>query len=162
MSATSQKVVGSGVLIILMTKGNPQKENGYTAIANELMNEFASITLTSREWQVLIFVLRKLYGWHKLADVIPLSQFQQATGLDLKTIRRTLNSLIAKKILDKTKAPTGNTYYFNKRYTSWNVARVGHAPGTRGIMRPKLGAATPHSKETIKRKIKEKGFIKSF
>jgi phage replication O-like protein O len=145
-----------------MTKGNPQKENGFTPIANELMDVFCQTNLTSREWQVLIFVLRKLYGWRKIADVIALSQFEEATGLDRRTITRTLSSLIVKKILDKTKARTGNSYYFNKRYATWKVARDGATPTTRGVERPKLGTAPSHTKETIKRKLKKGDFIKSF
>ena len=134
--------------------GNPQKENGFTPIANELMDVFCQLNLTSREWQVFLFVLRKLYGWKKTADVIPLSQFVKGTHLDRKTICRSINSLVGKKLLDRSTNPRGTAYHFNKHYLSWKATSVGHATKASGISRPKLVSATPHSKETIKRKFK--------
>ena len=48
---------------------NPRKKNGYTPIANEIMDALALIKKPSPyEWNILMFLLRKTYGWNKKED----------------------------------------------------------------------------------------------
>ena len=107
--------------------GNPQKENGYTPIANELMDELCRINLTAYEWRVLLFIFRKTYGWRKISDIIALSQFQEGTGIQIPHICRTLTSLAKKNIIQKTKmSKTETAYHFNKKYRSWIITSLGN------------------------------------
>jgi len=99
---------------------SPQKENGYTAIANKIMEALASIRIPGEARQVLDVILRKTYGWNKKEDKISLSQFKKATGLLRPNIRargKLLNmniiSVIQKDNTDIT------TYRFQKDYTKW-------------------------------------------
>ena len=48
---------------------------------------------TSAEFKVLSLIVRKTFGWRKLWDRIPLSQFQKATGLSRPTILKGLTAL---------------------------------------------------------------------
>jgi len=59
----------------------PQKENGYTPIANEIMEALCRIRIPGEERQVLDCILRKTYGWNKCEDAISLTQFMEMTGL---------------------------------------------------------------------------------
>ncbi|MBI5447822.1 MAG: replication protein [Gammaproteobacteria bacterium] len=59
----------------------PQCEDGYTKIANELLEALARIRIPGETHQVLDTVLRKTYGYGKKEDAISLSQFVLATGL---------------------------------------------------------------------------------
>jgi len=59
---------------------NPQPENGHTDIANEIIEALWKINLSSYEWRVLLYLLRKTYGWHKKTDQISLSQFSGKSG----------------------------------------------------------------------------------
>ena len=82
-----------------MTEVNPQKENGHTGIANEIIEKFCSYRISGEEWMVLWVVLRKTYGWNKKEDFIPLTQFQIMTGLKRPNVIRAIKKLVSKKIL---------------------------------------------------------------
>lgn len=45
----------------------PQTENGFTQIANELIEQFARIRIPGEAMQVFWVMLRKIYGFHKKA-----------------------------------------------------------------------------------------------
>jgi phage replication O-like protein O len=72
---------------------SPQIENGYTKVANELLEALARINLDPYENRVLLFIIRKTYGWHKKMDWISLSQIAMGTGIRKSHISRTINSL---------------------------------------------------------------------
>jgi phage replication O-like protein O len=105
---------------------NPQCENGYTKIANEIVEHLCSYRLAGQEWQVLWFIIRKTYGFKKKKDMIALSQFSEATGIDRRKIPALLNSLVAKNIILKTVTNKGDTeaifYGIQKDYEKWQVS----------------------------------------
>lgn len=100
---------------------NPQKEDGYTAIANEIMDAMCRIRIPGEERQVLDAILRKTYGWNKCEDAIALSQFVDMTGLTKPHIIHAIKGLLLKKVI--TVAEKGNeaakVYKFNKNYDEW-------------------------------------------
>lgn len=106
---------------------SPQLENGYTKIANELIEALARIRIPGEAMQVLLFIIRKTYGWCKKEDVIPLSQFVTGTGMKKPTICRALKKLQSMNIIvikkDNTIIKKDNDistiYCFNKTYNSW-------------------------------------------
>jgi len=73
---------------------NPQKEHGYTAIANEIYDQLMRIRIPNECERVLKAVIRKTYGYQKKKDKIPLSQFEQMTGLKKKYVCRALVKLL--------------------------------------------------------------------
>ena len=60
---------------------NPQKENGFTSIANEILEALARVDLPSYERRVVDVIIRKTWGFvdkngkHKIWDRISYSQF---------------------------------------------------------------------------------------
>lgn len=98
---------------------SPQKENGYTPIANEIMEALCQINLSAYETRILLFILRKTYGWHKKEDRISLSQFSKVLHIAIPHICRTLKRLVKRKIITQI----GNGYYvsylFQKDYEKW-------------------------------------------
>ncbi len=106
----------------------PQLENGYTTIANEIVEALAHITLTAYETRVLWALLRKTYGWHKKSDRISYSQWEQMTGLNRRHLGRTLIQLAERKII--TIASRGNNvsleYSFQKDYSKWITTENRH------------------------------------
>ena len=102
---------------------NPQKENGYTAIANEIVDKFCQYRISGEEWLVLWVILRKTYGFNKKEDNISLSQFAVMTGLKRPTVVRAINKLVSKKLLLIIQKATsfGNKYSFNKDFDTWKV-----------------------------------------
>ena len=70
-----------------------QLEDGYTRIANEILEKLSNTYLSPYEWQVLMFIFRKTYGFGKKADWIANSQLVEATGIHKSHISRTLKKL---------------------------------------------------------------------
>jgi len=100
---------------------HPQLEDGWTEIANEILEALYRINLSPYESRVLWFIIRKTYGWHKKTDRIPLSQIAEGTGLLKPNICRALKSLIAHKLVIRTdKKQVG----FQKDYEQWQVQKL--------------------------------------
>lgn len=98
---------------------SPQKENGFTSIANEILEHLSQPGINGSEYRVLIFLLRKTYGFHKKTDKISLSQFQKGTGMKRANVVETIKSLVVKRLLLKEK----NLYSFNKNWEQWVVVK---------------------------------------
>lgn len=100
---------------------NPQKENGYTSIANELMEALSKYRIPGEQMQCLLFIIRKTYGFNKKWDTISNSQFTKATGLKKSSVCRALNELVSKNIVYKKVNGYIPSYGFNKQYAKWKV-----------------------------------------
>ena len=100
---------------------NPQKENGYTPIANEIMDALCRMRIPGEERQILDVILRRTYGWNKCEDAISLSQFAEMTGLAKPNIIRAINNLLSKMIIIVIKNDNKHVkiYKINKDYTQW-------------------------------------------
>ena len=67
--------------------------DNYTQIPNWMMAKlYRADGLTFREVKVLLFLIRKLYGFHKTSDKIP-------TGIDRSDVIKTVKSLEDKKVI---------------------------------------------------------------
>lgn len=100
---------------------SPQKENGYTPMANEILDALAKTDLTSSESRILRVVWRKTYGWNKKEDKISLSQFQALTGLSRQMVCHAIKSLVKRGLLGSQTSLTRETttYWFIKHYKKW-------------------------------------------
>jgi len=104
---------------------NPQKENGYLAIANEIVDALCQVRLSGAEQRLLWAIWRKTWGWQKKSDSIPIRQLMDMTNMQERMVWRGLASLIRKNIVFKKpeKHPisgiTPNVFAFNKDYESW-------------------------------------------
>lgn len=98
---------------------SPQLEDGYTRIANEILEKIISNrSLSAKELRVILHVIRKTYGFEKKRDWISISQFMKAVGGDRASMCRTLKRLVAHRLLVKTE----RDYGFNKNWEQWIVA----------------------------------------
>lgn len=98
---------------------NPQKENGYLRIANELLEAFAKIKIGGKKRQITDFIIRKTYGFNKKTDKISLTQFSKGTGMVIRDVCRCINQLTTMKIILKIQDSKGNIYGINKDYDQW-------------------------------------------
>lgn len=96
---------------------SPQKENGYTPIANEILHALMGCKLLNYEFRVITAVMRKTYGWGKKTDWISNSQIHEVTGIAKPNVTRTVKSLINKKILLKE----GKNIGLQKNWEFWEV-----------------------------------------
>ena len=79
----------------------PQTEDGFTRIANELMDALARTRISGEARQVLDAIIRKTYGWQKTSDDISLSQFMLITGLKKPTVCKAIKKLVSMNIIVK-------------------------------------------------------------
>lgn len=98
---------------------SPQTEDGYTRIANELLEALARIRVPGEARQVLDVILRKTYGFGKKEDAISLSQFVLATGILKPNVCASLNQLKKMNLIIQKDNDVANIYCINKDYTSW-------------------------------------------
>lgn len=105
---------------------NPQKENGYTPIANEIMEALCKTRIPGEARQILDVILRKTYGWNKKEDLISLSQFVEMTGINRQNTCRAIKTLLDMNIIikkDNGVIEKDNsiklTYGFQKNYENW-------------------------------------------
>jgi phage replication O-like protein O len=78
---------------------SPKLDDGYTRIANPIIEALAGIRISGEEVQCLWVILRKTYGWGKSEDAISLGQFEMLTNIKKPNIKRALNNLLSKKII---------------------------------------------------------------
>lgn len=137
----------------------PQLENGYTRIANEILEALAKINLSPYETRIIFIIWRKTYGYQKPEDWISWSQLKELTGISPPHISRTLRRLFERKIVTKN----GNKLGFNKDYKGYcelpklvTVTSRGNSVTSRGKIVTCTGRhKRNYTKETITKERKE-------
>ena len=103
---------------------SPQLEDGYTRIANELIEAIACAGFTANQHAVLWAILRKTYGYNKKSDDISLSQIAEMTGVDRSNVRRALISLSAQQVIIRSNGVHSNKISLNKNYAQWGGGKT--------------------------------------
>ena len=98
---------------------NPQPDS-FIKINPDVMEALAKIRIPGEARQVLDFIIRKTWGWHKTWDRIALSQFVLGTNIKKVNILRALSKLMTMNliIIQKDNA-NGHKYRFNKDFENW-------------------------------------------
>jgi phage replication O-like protein O len=76
-----------------------QVENGYTKIANELLEVFCRFNLSAYESRVIWAIIRLTHGWRESSRKITLSEMINATGLKSRHVSRSIRSLTDKNMI---------------------------------------------------------------
>lgn len=98
----------------------PQKENGYTSIANEIIEVMARTKLNATQYRILFVVWRYTYGFNRKEHELSLSFLSIATGCDKRQLQRELKNLEDKKIIiQNIKNGIYRKVQFNKHYRQW-------------------------------------------
>lgn len=97
-------------------------DDGYTRIANELLEAVMAADLTARQLKVVLAVIRKTYGFGKKLDRITNTQIEKMTGIHHTHICKAKNDMIAMNII----VSVGNQIGVNKVISEWNtdISRV--------------------------------------
>lgn len=100
---------------------NPQKENGFTAFANELFEAMIQYPFQVSEMKVFMKVARDTYGWSRKKAQISYQEIAEASGLSRKQAYRACQQLLAKRVFFVQKTPDGraNILGINKNYEEW-------------------------------------------
>lgn len=100
----------------------PQLEDGYTRIANEILDALAKTNLNGTQRRILDVIFRQTYGYQRKEHEISLTFLSKATGIHKMQIQRELTSLIDRKIIIVLKEASFNksrVMTFNKYYNQW-------------------------------------------
>lgn len=106
-----------------------QVENGhYTRIVNPLIENLIKIPFKGCELAVVLYIIRKTYGYQKKQDEISLSQFQKDLKRSRNTIIFTLKSLKSLNIIRLVKKGNTNgacnSWSINKYYDTWKLVQT--------------------------------------
>lgn len=90
-------------------------DDGFTRLANMLLEEYAGADLTKRQFKVLLAVLRLTYGWNKTMDRIANSQIAQIARLPEKRVSEARVQLVGMNLLTQV----GRSIGPNKNTAEW-------------------------------------------
>lgn len=106
----------------------PQTENGYTKLANELLEEICVYGFNASQLFIIMTVWRFTYGFNRKEHGFAVSFLQEATRLSEKTVKNEVAALVSNKVLKVTQEATKKTarvLSFNKNYEEWLTPRRG-------------------------------------
>ncbi len=133
---------------------SPQLENGFTRIANEILEKIYGEAFTSSELRIVLTVIRFTYGFNRKSHALSESFISKATGISIRHVKRDLAALISANVLLSVKEPTSSTsreIQFNKNYSDWRLCHRVTAVSSGATEVPSTG----DSRVTQERKIKE-------
>lgn len=103
---------------------SPQLEDGFTRIANEILETTAAAKLTGTQYAIVLCVWRYTYGFNRKCCSLSISFIGKATGMSRRGIQYEINTLIERNILAVLHEPTFNKpreIMFQKDYTKWSI-----------------------------------------
>jgi phage replication O-like protein O len=99
---------------------NPQRENGTTDIAHEIMEALMRTRIPGEARQIIDTIFRQTYGWHKKEDRIALSQFCGFTLMKKPNVVRAIKKAFNMNIIIIRKDNELNSFYsINKNFDQW-------------------------------------------
>ena len=110
---------------------SPQTEDGYTKIANELLDEFCKLDLKGGEFRTLFVIIRQTYGFCQKFNKISAQFIAEKTGLSLRYVRTAIKNLKLMGVIISDPDDTlltgikmrgdkrATTYGINKDYSTW-------------------------------------------
>ncbi|HIF6392933.1 TPA: replication protein [Klebsiella pneumoniae] len=93
-------------------------DDGYTRIANELLEAVMAADLTARQLKVALAVIRKTYGFGKKLDRITNTQIAAMTGIHHTHVCKAKNEMIAMNII----VSNGHEIGINKVISEWDFS----------------------------------------
>lgn len=94
-------------------------DDGYTRIANELLEAIASADLTARQLKTMLAYVRKTYGFNKKTDRIADEQIALITGLSRQNVNKAKKELISMNCLFMEDNQIG----VNKEVSAWQFSK---------------------------------------
>lgn len=94
---------------------SPQTENGFTKLANELLDELSKVKMSGSEWQFMMCLIRKTYGYNKKEDWITNSQIATMSGLRKERVSEAKTRLLERRIVTEKR----NKISIQKDHEEW-------------------------------------------
>lgn len=97
--------------------GDPDLKDGYTRIANELLEAIYQRKFTGQEYSVLMVIMRFSYGFNRKYAPLTLKDFKKEVGIDRGHSCEIITALRKKGVVKRTVEGLG----IRKDYRSWGV-----------------------------------------
>jgi len=101
---------------------NPQKENGFTAIANEIIERIIKTKFNGTQASIIMTIWRYTYGFHACQGELSITFIANAIDMSKTVVKRELDKLIDRKIVLVAQENTNKKpriIKFNKNYDEW-------------------------------------------
>lgn len=101
---------------------NPQKENGFTGIANEIIEKVIATPFIATHLKIILVCWRYSYGFNKKSAKLSETFIANATGISKRYISKELKTLFDCKVLKVVKEASYTSprvIAFNKNYDEW-------------------------------------------
>ncbi|MGG3821125.1 replication protein [Geobacillus thermodenitrificans] len=101
-----------------------QLENGYTKIANEILERLALTKLSPTQFRLILAIWRYTYGFNRKDHEMSLSFLAEATGIHKQRVKQELDKLIENNIVIVTEEGSfskSRKLAFNKDYDTWRL-----------------------------------------
>ena len=98
---------------------NPQLENGYTSIANEILDNLCKLSLNGTELKVVICIFRYTFGFRRKSHKLSASFIARWGNCDVRAVKRALKKLQEDKIIicvNSEMRGVTSELMFNKNY----------------------------------------------
>ena len=103
-----------------------QLENGYTRIANEILEAVTISKFNGTQLKIVLCVIRRTYGFQRKESDLSITFISRATGISKRYIAQEINNLITSNVLLVTKEHTiksSRRLKLNKNYHEWGTYR---------------------------------------
>lgn len=139
---------------------DPQLEDGYIRIANELYRAILRARFSKRELLIVLAVIDKTYGYGKKTDDITMTQLAEMTEMQRSHAGEAVSSLSDKKVFLIRDGRYGKVIGINKNYSKWLCSQIGTRPksGNACSQIGKSGVPNRDTQETIPKDNTKKGF----
>lgn len=107
---------------------SPQKEKGYTPVANEILDQTCQYRFNGAQLRIIIKLWRMTYGFHTKDTDFALNFIELSTKLSESTIKKEVSLLIKARVFIVTKKQTktdSRRIKFNKNYEQWKIPKSG-------------------------------------
>ncbi len=96
---------------------SPQKEHGYTPIANELLDAIMRTPMPDHARRVFLCIIRNSYGWHSREVFLTPSKIAREVNIDVRLIPRAVKRLTDMNMVIRQ----GYSYKVQKDYAAWKT-----------------------------------------
>ena len=105
----------------------PQVENGFTRIANELLGALVKANLNGREFRIMLAIIRLTYGWNMKARKLSYQEVAAVAGVGRADTRKIMLDLRKRDYLwwQHIKDLSPYIWGIQKDYTRWNCGQIG-------------------------------------
>jgi phage replication O-like protein O len=108
---------------------SPQKENGFTAIAHEILENAAMYKLNGTQFRILLLVWRYTYGFGRTQADLAVSFLAKGLNVNQRQIQRELTAMIEMGLLIEVQKPSFNKrriIKFNKSFSQQVTNKTSH------------------------------------